>query len=400
MIDVETAADWKKLRAAGLLTVLDPLTIRAAEAFIRAAPESEHEPLWEAISKNIGALATFVDALMLHDKLPVFDHGASWDGGIAGASPVVSLVNGDDFEALVEVRVGADAYRKVRQPAIDVLKQLPPVEPALERDIRSELSAFDYTWRPNLEELGPLSEPEQQLASFRYGALLYHYYAESITDRRFRLDRRAEHVLHGKRARIMLAASLAPDGSLSLDEQRLMDTLRGVEQARDGLIASVDVKTPTFLPYLLAKEPRSPAELIRMALIERDRSPVSQYRQWRQGLLADLANGRVRGRTKRDLEAIAREIQRKTNGDPSVSLHVSYVTDWKTLLAALTGNPLGLLAGARVEATADINALTFRIASILPGRGFRKLVSRLVLTQQEYFALDRAIRNLWYHKYT
>jgi hypothetical protein len=44
----------------------------------------------------------------------------------------------------------------------------------------------------------------------------------------------------------------------------------------------------------------------------------------------------------------------------------------------------------------DDRALRFRLASVLPGRGFRRLVTRLVLAQQEYFALDRALRNLWY----
>jgi hypothetical protein len=44
----------------------------------------------------------------------------------------------------------------------------------------------------------------------------------------------------------------------------------------------------------------------------------------------------------------------------------------------------------------DDRALRFRLASVLPGRGFRRLVTRLVLAQQEYLALDQALRNLWY----
>ncbi len=48
--------------------------------------------------------------------------------------------------------------------------------------------------------------------------------------------------------------------------------------------------------------------------------------------------------------------------------------------------------------TADVNekSLRYRLASVLPGRGYRKLISRLVASQQEYFAIDRAIRNVWY----
>ncbi|TCC53452.1 hypothetical protein E0H75_07110 [Kribbella capetownensis] len=156
----------------------------------------------------------------------MFDYYITWEPGISGLSSLVDLVNGQEHEALVDVRVHPEAYDKARGPAIDALRQLPPVDPALAREVRDELSAFDYRWKPSLDELGPLDDPARQIASFRYGALLFHSYAELISDRRQSLDKRAEHVLHSKRARIMLATSLAPDGSLKLDEQRLMRTLR------------------------------------------------------------------------------------------------------------------------------------------------------------------------------
>jgi len=395
MIQILTSADWPTLRSNGLVTVLDPLTFRAAETFLRGAPEHGDEDLWAALSKSVDALATFVDAVMLNDRLPVFDYYVTWEPGIAGLAPLVNLVN-VDAEALVEVRVHHEAYDAARKQAVAVLRQLPAIDDALADEVAQELSSFDYQWKPQLEELGPLDERARQLASFRYGALLFHYYAESISDRRQRLDQRAEHVLHAKRARVMLATSLAPSGSLGLDEARLLRSLRRVEEATDGAVAAVEVKAPTFLPYLLSQEPRNPGELIRLALKERESRTVRSYRQWRRELLADLADGRVRTKTRRDLRIIADEIQRRTKGDAAVSLHLSYAADWKALAGALTGNPLGLLAGIDAGATVDDRALRFRLASVLPGRGFRRLVTRLVLAQQEYFALDRALRNLWY----
>jgi hypothetical protein len=395
MIQIFTPADWPTLRSNGLVTVLDPLTFRAAETFLRGAPEQGDEGLWEALSKSVDALATFVDAVMLNDRLPVFDYYVTWEPGIAGLAPLVNLVN-VEAEALVEVRVHHEAYDAARKPAVAVLRQLPAIDDALADEVAQELSSFDYRWQPRLEELGPLDERARQLASFRYGALLFHYYAESISDRRQRLDQRAEHVLHAKRARVMLATSLAPSGSLGLEEARLLRSLRRVEEATDGAVATVEVKAPTFLPYLLSKEPRNPGELIRLALKDRESRTVRSYREWRRELIADLADGRVRTKTRRDLRVIADEIQRRTKGDAAVSLHLSYAADWKALAGALTGNPLGLLAGIDAGATVDDRALRFRLASVLPGRGFRRLVTRLVLAQQEYFALDRALRNLWY----
>jgi hypothetical protein len=266
----------------------------------------------------------------------------------------------------------------------------------LAEEVAQELSSFDYQWQPRLEELGPLDDRSRQLASFRYGALLFHYYAESMSDRRQPLDQRAEHVLHAKRARVMLATSLAPSGSLGLEEARLFKILRRVEAASDGAVNAVEVKAPTFLPYLLSKEPRSPGELIRLALEEREGRTVRAYREFRGELLADLANGRVRTKTRRDLRILADEVQRRIDGEPAVSLHLSYAADWKALAGALSGNPVGLLAGIDARATVDDRTLRYRLASVLPGRGFRRLVTRLVLAQNEYFALDRALRNLWY----
>jgi hypothetical protein len=99
----------------------------------------------------------------------------------------------------------------------------------------------------------------------------------------------------------------------------------------------VEVNAPTFLPYLLSQEPGNPGELIRLALKERESRTVRSYREWRRELLADLADGRVRTKTRKDLRIIADEIQRRTKGDAAVSLHLSYAADWTALVGALTG---------------------------------------------------------------
>ena len=113
-------------------------------------------------------------------------------------------------------------------------------------------------------------------------------------------------------------------------------------------------------------------------------------------LLSDLANGRVRQSTRNELKAIAAEAQRKANGEAAIALHVSHAVDWKVLLAAIIGNPLALLEGVRLEGEVDEKALRFRLASILPGRGYRKLLFRIVASQDEYYAVDLALRNIWY----
>jgi hypothetical protein len=395
-VNINVPADWKKLRQDRLLIVLDPFVFRAADAFLRGAPVEGDEPLWEAISKSIDAFAVFVDAVMLHEQLPIFDYGVTWEPQLAGSAARLVDICNEDEELLVEVHVDGAAYQQARAPAIKALVALPKVKRKLATDIRGELSALDYRWRPQLAELGDLDEEARMIASFRYGGLLFHGYADAISDRRQPLDRRAEHVLHAKRALILLATSLAPSGELRLDEQKLMRTLRRVERDTDGAVEAVDVKAPTFLPYLLAKEPRSPRDLLRLALRERRSGLVRSYREWRLRLLSDLADGRVRRSTQKELRGITAEIQRNARGEAAAALHLSYAADWKLLLAAVVGDPAALLGGVKLEGEVNQEALRFRLASILPGRGYRKLLSKVVASQDEYFALDRALRNVWY----
>jgi hypothetical protein len=64
-LNVSSPAEWKTLRQRRLLAVLDPMVFRAADAYLRGAPQDGDAPIWEAISKNVDALCVFVDAVML-----------------------------------------------------------------------------------------------------------------------------------------------------------------------------------------------------------------------------------------------------------------------------------------------------------------------------------------------
>jgi hypothetical protein len=116
MLDVTATADWEMLRQKRLLTVLDPLVFRAADAFLRGAPATGDEPLWEAISRNVDALAVFVDAVMLQDQLPVFDYSATWELELAGsAATLVELCNQDEELLVGCALTGRPISRHVRR---------------------------------------------------------------------------------------------------------------------------------------------------------------------------------------------------------------------------------------------------------------------------------------------
>jgi hypothetical protein len=67
------------------------------------------------------------------------------------------------------------------------VQALPAVDKSLLCEIKKELSAFEYRWRPLLHELGDADEDTMSVARLRYGELLFHSYADSISDRRHRL---------------------------------------------------------------------------------------------------------------------------------------------------------------------------------------------------------------------
>ena len=298
MLTVTTAGDWAEVRRRGLLTVVDPMVYRTGEMFLRGRKATGSNDgaraVWSALSQNVDGLMLFFDELMLHDQLPIFDYSATVDDPPGMEMPeIVALVN-ERSEVLVQVSVGYEASVAARQPAVDQLVALQPVDDALADAVVSELSAFDYRWRPMLPELGVLDERARAIATFRYGALLFAQYAAELSDEWAPLDQQPEHVLQPKRSRLLLATALAPDGGLGIEEAQLFDRLRTVESNPQSGIRGDEVqRAPTFLPYLLSKGPRSPRDLLRIALEERGSGEVRSYRELLARVRAELAAGQI-----------------------------------------------------------------------------------------------------------
>lgn len=395
-IQVNTERDWDRVCEAGLSTVLDPLTIRTAEAFLGGATGTAGDAqTWNAISMNVDALRTFIDTMMLQDRLPVFDYGATWETGLRGITAGFSEACNVDEEVLVDVHVGGDAYVAARTPAIDILRGLPDIEPALAASIEQELSAFDHRWRPALPELGPLDERDAAIAAFRYGGLLFHGYAEEISAGRFPLLPQGEHVLHDKRARVLLARSLDPSGSLGLAPDPLLDRLRRVERAMGDGVASIDMTEPTFLPLLLSRNPASPRAMLADALSLRRTRLVRAYREWRGEVLECLEDGRIPRREIRELRAIAEEVSRRARSAPVVSTHAILRLAVAGLTTLITQDPRPLAVALGAADGVDVEAIRFRLASLLPGRHHIRILTRMVTAQSDYFAIDKSLGVLW-----
>lgn len=403
MLTVTTAGDWAEVRRRGLLTVVDPMVYRTGEVFLRGRKATGSNDgaraVWGALSQNVDGLMLFFDELMLHDQLPIFDYSATVDDPPGMEMPeIVALVN-ERSEVLVQVSVGYEASVAARQPAVDQLVALQPVDDALADAVVSELSAFDYRWRPMLPELGVLDERARAIATFRYGALLFAQYAAELSDEWAPLDQQPEHVLQPKRSRLLLATALAPDGGLGIEEAQLFDRLRTVESNPQSGIRGDEVqRAPTFLPYLLSKGPRSPRDLLRIALEERGSGEVRSYRELLARVRAELAAGQISRETRDELGALTALIGRRLAPRQRADMTLKYsipVSPGAVVGAALSGNVAALLPTATVEGEVSLDGVRDSLALLNRRKRYRQLLTRLVAAEATYHAIDRHLKQLW-----
>ena len=291
----------------------------------------------------------------------------------------------------------AQRMKRFDANAREALRALPRPSSSLVGAIRGELSAFDYRWKPRLAEIDLRGDVDQTIASFRYGGLLFHGYTDELSDRRRALDEQPEHVLHSKREAILGASALVPSGAIGVEYDEVIRLVGRIERQLSDGIKTRSITTPVTLPYLLSRGPSSPDELLRLALVERKRSPFVDLRDWRREVLSDFTRGVLRTKTRKELMRIRNEIERLQRSRPLLAVNrASFTIDPTVVADVLAKDAVGLLSRAKLDVEADVPSLRFRLGSVLPGRRFRRMLIRLTVAQQEYVGLDRAIQALWY----
>lgn len=98
-----------------------PQSSARARYSFRANERRATSPTFGRPSANLGSLAAFVDAVVLNDKLPIFDYMSTFpdrhEQDRADDARLVELCNRDE-EVLVPVTVDYAAYRNVKQAAL------------------------------------------------------------------------------------------------------------------------------------------------------------------------------------------------------------------------------------------------------------------------------------------
>ncbi|NBQ69427.1 MAG: hypothetical protein EBU46_11615 [Nitrosomonadaceae bacterium] len=375
-IIVEKADDWLAIAKLGG-PVVDPMILRCGELFLRGASSARDAgAALDLMTRNIHALSTFFDRIILDEKIPVFNYADSFDNDQNFNERTLSQVNANE-EILVDVDVRYGAYKEVKNAALAELKKLydgsgAGVDAEEAYNVLGELTASGYAWYPQLDELELRDDLEKRLASFILGGLIFGAYAQLAG---------TDHLMQPKRSRLFLAISLRQKTSNSAEEYlfRKLGELVGRPTA--------DIPyTPTFFPLLLQRS-AGPAELLKNALDLRNSGEARDYRTWLHEALTDFdTNGRIPITRAREVAKIASAIQRKLEGFPVPKIDIKMtVTD----VAAV--KPPGI----DVDLTEPAKAAWGWLIEQLPGRRHRKLITRAIIADLEYVELDRRVQTVW-----
>ncbi len=378
-IAIKDTSDWKMLREQGLETVVDPMVVRCGELFLNGISNiSEPNSTWELLSSNLHSVGSFFDALILNEKLPVFNYGDTFDMTLNFDQRVLARINDQD-EVLHDIDVEYGPYQEVKKAALSELMEAydgpHKIPQNMTNEVLSELSAAEYEWNPDIGELQDSlgSNEEKRLAGFLLGGLVFGGYAQQME---------STHLLQPKRSRLFLAISLRAKSAGYQLEDLLFDDLKKTTNT-----TCADLPwTPTFFPYLLGKA-NTPMELLKEVIELRRSAEVVDYRQWLREVMSDWENnGKISLEKKRDVGAIAKSIDQvlgNVSSMPKVELKV-------TVADVLIGKPPG-----SIDFTPALQGLWGWVLKSLPGKRYRKLLTRAVLADHEYVQIDKRIKTVW-----
>ena len=236
---VEKQEDWQSIAAIGG-PVVDPMILRCGEVFLRGSANSyDQSSAWDLLSKNIHALGTFFDRLILEKQIPVFDYSATFDVDMPFEGRTLAAIN-EDEEVLVNVNVRFEAYMDAKNAALAELTKFYKGGVAgvsgqqaheILRDLASivgELTTSGYAWYPNLGDLTFENPDEQRLAAYILGGLIFGAYAQLAG---------TDHLMQPKRSRLFLALTLK------------QNTARGAEDYLFTKLGELSGRPTADIPY-------------------------------------------------------------------------------------------------------------------------------------------------------
>lgn len=385
---VDTVDDWQKVSRIGG-PVVDPMILRCGDIFLSGPDVTPGQILpppsygvvtqsevWQLLEVNLQGLASFFDRIVLEDQIPIFDYTESFMVDHNFNKTSLNQVNQGD-QILVEVQVDHPVYRDVKSAAETKLTDFYTsseygITPGEAQNILGELATAGYIWYPYIPGIAFQNDDERQLAGYILAGLIFGGYAQLAG---------ADHLMQPKRSRLFLATSFKVYGPRS-EENDLFAALNQIPALQTAEVPF----TPTFFPMLL-HESGNPQEMIASALRHRDSTEVKEYREWLRKILDDFnKNGRISMQVSREVKDILDAVRNRSQSSrfPNIDLSVS--------VSGLTGVPEPEIS---VELTDLARSAWGWFLERLPGKRYRKLLTRAIILDNEYLDLARRARTVW-----
>jgi hypothetical protein len=382
--------DWE-----GIGLVVDPFVYRIGQLFLDGKA-ADADARWEAITSDLGALVSFFDLVVLHDRLPAFNYSDTFDMHLSFADGLGRVLNADGDKTVLHIDVDYSQFMNTKRAALDQLQQRLDEGVVVAREIagkiKASLAAIKYEWEPGLDGL-QLSDDDQMLAArFLLGQLTFAGYAQQSG---------AAHVLAPTRARFLAAAGV---GAHSADDDAEAEIYREIGRRvaaggagwRDDELAW----TPSFLPIVIKKMNPfrdGPDVLLTRVKELRESKAVSRYRDLRASLMSEDADRSSEAQA--ELSAAADKLARELDSgrqELELARHTVVEVLPKALSAGagagggfVVAGPVGAIGGAvgGVALEETIRPINERLwgwaMARLPFRSARKLLSRAVRAEQE-----------------
>ncbi|MFC9585844.1 hypothetical protein ACFVJ8_23860 [Streptomyces yangpuensis] len=391
---------WDELLQRDLGIIIDPLVFRTGQFFLEGGPVAgrDTDARWGSITDDVGALVSFFDLVVMHDKLPAFNYHDAFDKRLDFGDRLGAVLNTHGDKTLVHVDIEHHMYREAKAGAIHQLSQRltegPFVPASTSQEILSMLTAAEYEWEPSLETLKPqlANADEARIARFLLGQLVFAGYAQQTG---------APHVLAPKRSRMLTAVGLGAAGATPTAEGAIYEELR--RRFRDAGPGWRDEElpwTPSFLPFLLKRMNQyqeGPDVLLEQAKELRGTKAIARYRELRKALMSE--NAEVSADARKELSAAANAVASALDSpreELEVQRHIVVEVLPKAvgavggaLVGALVAGPPGAAAGGLVGVVGEeaLRPLHDRlwgwVIDRLPFRSARKLLTRSAKAEHE-----------------
>jgi hypothetical protein len=348
---------------------------------------------WEVIAKHIPSLMAFFDAVILNERVPLFAYGATFPGDRildSCGDLVVHVEFGHDEDGQI-----GEAYKSIKEPALEKVRAAPEVPSTLAAEIADELSAFGYEWEP---EMGDLSSPDDRATrarTFLLGGFLFQGIARQISGDTFRPEDMAEHVVQPRRSSLLAAIWLREEqGGIAEREAELFaGVMAEARRAHGRLLAWEEHDAPSFLPALLGKAPpnASARDLLAGARAMKITTHVRDYRAWRRGVREAAGRGNALVQERRELQHIL----------DSAARQLAVIRRSEVELAVKAEVAMGLEGpsaklGAEAKTSLDLRGIGWWLTSHLPGRGHRELLTRLVVQEGMQGQIRDELRRIYF----